>query len=182
MIKNITSQWIWQGRCSLSPIRLRRRIYTYFSSFLKTMLTDDSISPEFNKISHWFLLCTFETSWQIAASALLSGIFETFDNLLWKLNYNATCIRYLQDHWLSSASLLKGFDKADAVPALSAASTLICHHFLKTMLTDDSLSLIFDYHQKFLFSVLIPGKVHPSHGAQSWQMAALALLTTFLVV
>ena len=44
-------------------------IYTYFSSFLKTMLTDDSVSPEFNKISHWFLLCTFETSWQIAASA-----------------------------------------------------------------------------------------------------------------
>ena len=87
-IFNLSLKWILEKtenwiRCSLSPIRLRRRIYTYFSSFLKTMLTDDSISPEFNKISHWFLLCTFETSWQIAASALLSGIFETFDNLLW---------------------------------------------------------------------------------------------------
>ena len=39
-------------------------------------------NESFNKISHWFLLCTFETSWQIAASVLLSGIFETFDNYL----------------------------------------------------------------------------------------------------
>ena len=62
-------------------------------------------------------LKNLDTSWQIAASALLSGIFETFGNLLWKLNYNATCIRYLQDHWLSSASLLR------------CSPSPICYHF-----------------------------------------------------
>ena len=97
-----TENWI---RCSLSPIRLRRRIYTYFSSFLKTMLTDDSISPEFNKISHWFLLCTFETSWQIAASALLSGIFETFDKIMTKID------RYRSPNQESTFDLNSKLDK-----------------------------------------------------------------------
>ena len=80
-------------------------IYTYFSSFLKTMLTDDSVSPEFNKISHWFLLCTFETSWQIAASALLSGIFETFDKIMTKID------RYRSPNQESTFDLNSKLDK-----------------------------------------------------------------------